>query len=362
MTYYEVDLKDVVSNYREAARHTRALCVPMLKANGYGLGAAAVADALEEEGVHAFAVSRLEEADEIAAPGRRIWVLSCYHTPAELSAIVEKGYTAAVDGVPQAEEISRLALAAGRTAVIHIKVDTGFGRFGFAPDAVEDICRVCALPGIEAQGIFSHLGAAFLQKDPSADKQLALFERTVDALKEAGVTFPLCHIAGSSGLARGEKFHLDAVRVGSLLCGRMPAASEMSLKRVGRLCSEIIDVRPVGKGHFIGYGNVYKTRRPTRVAVLAVGYADGVQTRKDYDTFRFRDLCRYGADILKMLCRRDNRMYVTVNGKRAPVIGRVALTHTMIDVTDIECRPGDTAEIPVSPLLLSADVERRYLK
>ena len=362
LTWYEVDLRDVIANYKEAARATHALCVPMLKAGGYGLGAAAVADALAGEGVRTFAVSRLEEAMEIRAPGRKIWVTSCYHTPDALAAIVENDYVAAVDGFGQAETLSRLAGEAGRTVTVHIKTDTGFGRFGFAPDAIDDIRRVCALPHLHAEGIFSHLGAAFLRKDTSADRQLAVFEKTVADLKEAGVTFSLCHIAGSSGLARGEKFHLDAVRIGSLLCGRMPVESGLPLKRVGRLCSEIIDIRTVEKGHNIGYGSVYKTKRQTRVAVIAAGYHDGIQIRKDYDTFRFRDLCRDGRDIFRMMLKRDNRMFVSVGGKRAPVIGRVALTHTMIDVTDIDCRPGDTVLIPISPLFVSPQVERRYIR
>lgn len=361
MTYYEICLNDILHNYHTVSERTGALVVPMLKADAYGMGAAEVANLLIEEGVHAIAVSRLEEALELKDRGIRIWVLSCYHSPEDIEILLDHDFVLAADSVKQCEMISELAGKKNKTATVHLAADTGFGRFGFRPNRIEDIVKVCGLPNIRFQGIFSHLGAAFFMKDKFADKQLEAFVHLVEELKERNVCFSVAHIANSSALVRGKEYHLDAVRIGSALCGRMPVPTDLPLKRVGKLYSSIIDIRTLGKGHNVGYGKTCTLKRSTRVAVVAAGSTDGIQLTKDYDTFRFRDICRYGLRVVKMLFKKDNRMKVLIGGKPAPVLGRVALTHMMVDVTDIECKVGDMAEIPISPLYVARHIPRKYV-
>lgn len=359
MTGYKVKIGDVVANYKVLAENTKALCVPMLKANAYGLGAPKVLDALEKAGVETFAFSRLEEALALESEST-FWILTCYHGAEQLQTMLEKDYVFAVDSVEQATLAAEIAANLGKTARVHLAVDTGFGRFGFAPDKIEEMLWVCHNESIQVEGIFSHLGAAFLYKDNFADKQLALFLQTVEELRQSGAEIPLCHIANSSALLRDEKFHLDAVRVGSALCGRLPVSFSLPLRRVGQFVSPVVDIRLVPKGQNIGYGKVYRTKRDTKVAIVAVGSADGVQLAKDYDAFRLRDFVRYIIKILKMMFRRDNRMRVRVNGKNVAVLGRVALTHMMLDVTNVECNIGDEVTIPISPLMVADHIERIY--
>lgn len=359
MTVYKIKTEDVIHNYQTLSESTHAAVVPMLKANGYGLGAAKLLEILEGEGVTHFAFSRLEEALAVET-NSELWVLSCYHGEAELQTMVERGFVMAVDSLKQCKMIDAIAEKLGKQARVHLAVDTGFGRFGFLPEQTEDMVQACKLKHVTAEGIFSHLGAAFFYKDDFADQQLVVFENTVEALANQGISFKWRHIANSSALLRNHKFHLDAVRVGSALLGRLPAAFALPLKRVGTLESDIIDIRTLKKGHNIGYGKVYKLSRDTRVAVLAAGSADGVQLTKDYDAFRFRDFCRYGLTIFKMMLKKDNRMRVLLNGKRVPILGRVALTHTFVDVTDIPCNVGDSAEIPISPLYVAGHIPRIY--
>ncbi len=359
MTTYHINKKDIISNYQILAAQTSATVVPMLKADGYGLGAQRLVEILESTGVNRFAFSRMEEALDIETDSE-IWVLSCYHDEQHLKPMLVRGFTVAVDSLEQCKLISRIASELNVTAKVHVAMDTGFGRFGFLPEQIDDIVAACRLEHICAEGIFSHLGAAFFYKDDFADRQLEIFLQVIGQLEQRGITFALRHIANSSALLRDKKFHLDVVRVGSALLGRLPVAFDLPLKRVGSLTSPVIDIRTLKKGHNIGYGKVYRLKRDTKVAVLAVGSADGVQLTKAYDAFRFRDLCRYGLAVFKMMLKKDNRMYVTLGGKRVPVLGRVALTHTMIDVTDVECSIGDVAEIPISPLYVSGSVLRSY--
>lgn len=359
MTAYTIKTQDVIDNLHTLQQASKATVVPMLKADGYGLGAQKMLELLAAQGVDKFAFSRLEEAEAVETDAE-CWVLSCYHTSAELERMVERGFVIAVDSLEQCKSIDALAEKAGKTARVHLAVDTGFGRFGFAPDAIEEMTQACRLERVCAEGIFSHLGAAFFYKDSFADEQLQRFLQTVAALEKQGITFTWRHIANSSALLRDEKFHLDAVRVGSALLGRLPVSFRLPLKRVGKLESEIIDIRFLPKGHNVGYGKVYKLTRDSRVAVLAIGSADGVQLGKEYDAFRFRDLLRYGVNILKMMLKRDNRMRLRLHGKSVPVLGRVALTHTFVDVTDVECQVGDKVEIPISPLYVAGHIPKIY--
>lgn len=359
MTYYTVKTEDISHNYKTLCEHTSAMVVPMLKANAYGLGAQKVLEILQDAGADTFALSRLEEAEALETQST-LWVLSCYHGQEELSRLIEQEMVFAVDALSQAKLADELAGAMGKTASVHLAVDTGFGRFGFSSDAIEDMLAVFALENIKVEGMFSHLGAAFFYKDDFADKQLDVFLKVAEALQKQGADTGILHIANSSATFRDKKFHLGAVRIGSALCGRLPVPVSLPLRRAGSLQSDIIDIRSVPKGQNIGYGKVYNVKRDTRVAILALGTAEGVQLTKDYDAYRFRDFCRYGLKIFKMMLKKDNRMRVTVGGKSVPVLGRVALTHMMIDVTDIDCKVGDSVTIPISPLYVADHIERRY--
>lgn len=359
MTYYQISKSDIRYNYHTVCDQTDALVVPMIKAGGYGMGAQAVLELLEAEGAHVFAVSRLEEALALQTESK-LWVLTCYREPEEIEQMITRGYSFSVDSLEQCRLVSQIAERLQTDATVHFAIETGFGRFGFFPDAIDDIEQACKLPHITAEGIFSHCMAAFYFNDDSADKQLECFLQVVHQLEERGLSFKFRHIANSSCLPRDPKFHLDAVRIGSALCGRLPVPLGIKLKKVGKLYSHIVEIRTLPAGHNIGYGRVYRLKRQTRVAVLPVGSIDGVGLDKEITAFRFRDFVRHGVHLFKLMLRRDIRKRVLVNGHSVPVLGFVALTHTMIDVTDVDCKVGDAVEIPISPLYVADHIERRY--
>jgi len=361
MNKFVIDTKDIIHNYGEITKLTNALVIPTLKADCYGLGAKKVFELLHAEcGVSLFAFSRLEEALPFCNRDCEILLLSCYHDNDSIEKIVQNGITTSVDSFTQAKRISEYSVSQGKKTRVHIKIDTGFGRFGFNHQNLLEIERVFSLDGILVCGIFSHFSNAFGKSTDITDMQLDKFLGVCEHLTERGFNIGLRHIANSSAAVRDRKYRLDAVRVGSLLCGRLPMKSELDLKRVGRFETSIADIRKLKRGSNIGYGNVFKLKKDTTVAVLLAGSADGVLIKKDYDTYRILDIARYGFNVFKMLLK-DNRLTVTINGKKARTVGRVALTHTMVDVTDIECVCGDTAVIDISPLHVSSLVEREYI-
>lgn len=361
MNRFIIDTKDIVFNFNELSHRTHALVIPTLKADCYGLGARRVAQLLVSEcGVSMFAVSRLEEALELADIGARILLLSCYHDEPSIKAALKAGAIMAVDSLGQARRIAACAAELGAAAEVQVKVDTGFGRFGFLPGKISEIAQVYQTDGLEVSGIFSHFSQSFNSSSPVTDRQFELFLSVTDKLREMGLDPGLCHIANSCAALRDGKYHLDAVRPGSALLGRLPMKTDLSLKRVGRFETEIIDIRTLKKGSNIGYGGVFKLKKDARVAVLGAGSADGVLIGKGYDAYRFCDILRYGFNVFKMLFH-DNRPSVEINGARTVTVGRVALSHSFADVTQIECKCGDRAVIDISPLYVSPRVPREYI-
>lgn len=352
-----VQKQDIIDNYRLLKEHCGVPVIPVLKANGYGLGAEGLFAILKEEGCPLAAVSRLEEALPLSGQGVEILILSCGNE-AQIDTLLEKELTVAVGDLAFAKALSQKATEAGKTARAHIKIDTGMGRFGFLPTQVEEMAEVFALEGLEITGIFSHLYGAFLS-DGSAKAQLALFKDTLAALEQKGIALPMRHIANSTAAVKSKDFALDAVRIGSALTGRLPVATDLPLKRAGRLEAEILSVRTLPKGSNLGYGAVYKLKKDTAVAVVGLGSADGFYQSEKRDLFRFMDLCRYLFHDLKLFLKKP-AVCGTVEGKRLPMLGRPATTHSFFDASGLEDCRGKKMILNVPPLQVNASVERIY--
>ena len=352
-----VQKQDIIENYRLLKEQCGVPVIPVLKANGYGLGAQGLLEILQEEGCSMVAVSRLEEALALQSEGMEILILSCGHE-GQIETLLEKGFSSTVGDLSFAQALSQKAQAAGQKAQVHIKIDTGMGRFGFLPGQIEEIASVFALPGLEVAGIFSHLYGAFLA-DGSSAKQLREFNDLIEQLKALGISIPMRHIANSTAAVKSKEFALDGVRIGSALTGRLPVATDLPLKRAGRLEAEILSVRHLPAGSNIGYGAVCKLKKDTTVAVVGIGSADGFYQSEKRDLFRLVDLLRYLFHDLKLFLKKPT-VYGMVEGKRVPMIGRPATTHSYFDVTGMEDCLGKKMILQVSPLQINASVERIY--
>lgn len=319
-----VNTAALLQNYRRYADHGPV--IPVLKGNAYGLGAEPLRQLLVKEGAALFACATPEEALTLAQPDSDLLLLCCVHDMTLQRALLQRGVILSVESLPQAQAIDAL----GMNARVHLAVDTGFGRFGFSPEQIEDMKQVFALKNLQVQGIFSHFrGAA------AAPEQFARFGRVL--LELDGYPVGLRHIAATH-TADIPQYRLDAVRIGSGLtgcCGGVPAAE---------LRGTVVTVRHLHKGDRVGYGSVL-LRRDTDVAVVAVGTADGAFT------YRYRGL---------RACWSQRRRHVLIGGQAAPVIAPPGLTHTMVDVTGLACQSGDSAVIPHDLVLTAERVPRRY--
>ena len=334
-TWAEIDLDALAHNYRRLRRHigpdVRFLGV--VKADAYGHGAVQVARTLQDLGADYLAVSSIDEAMELRANGVSMPVLILGHTPKEqVGRLIEHHITQAVTCKAKALEYSHEATALGGTLKIHIKVDTGMSRLGYLCDGshfdggVEGICQACALPGLEAEGIFTHFAVAD-EPDPDSvaytRRQFDLFCRVIRAVEEKrGRRFPLRHCANTGAVALYPETYMDMVRPGLLLYGYGEFAEKLGLRPAMALKAMINTIKIYDEGTDISYGRLFTTSAPTRIGVIPYGYADGF----------FRCL--------------SNRCSIMTADGPAPQRGRICMDMSMIDLSELpNVGVGDEVEI-----------------
>ncbi|NDL67577.1 alanine racemase [Anaerotalea alkaliphila] len=318
--YAEINLDNIVHNLGQIKAHVRPGCKVMgvIKADGYGHGAMAVANVLMEEGVDYLGVAMIHEAVALRKYKVHLPILVLGYTVEEhLPDLVKYDIIQTVFTYGMAEKISRTAVSMNKKAVIHLKVDSGMGRIGFLPDAssLEEIKRIAALPNLVIEGIFTHFAKADARDKSFTLRQKEVFENFLQALEEEGVRIPLRHASNSAGAMEVEEAHYELVRTGIALYGLYPSeevdSGVLDLKPALSLVSSVIFVKEVEAGTPISYGGDFVTSRRTKVATIPVGYGDGYA----------RSLSSKGR--------------VLIRGAYAPILGRVCMDQFMVDVTEI---------------------------
>ena len=315
-TYVQIDLDAIRDNLRAVRAKTGTNVMAVVKADAYGHGAVQVARHLEQD-CSFFGVSSVAEAMELRQAGLKKPILILGHTPVEgFSRAVELEIRIAIFKLEDARELSRIAQFRGITAHIHLAVDTGMSRIGFqATEEDADLCaEIARLPGLHIEGLFSHFATADCADLSRSEEQAKLFDAFSDMLAQRGVTVPIRHMNNSAGLMNFSAQY-DMVRSGIVTYGLYPSDEVdpglLPLKPALSWYSRISHIKTHPAGRSLSYGGTHVTDRPTRVATVTVGYADGY----------FRSL--------------SGRFYVLIRGKRAPILGRVCMDQMMVDVTDI---------------------------
>ncbi len=341
----------------------KAQVIAVLKANAYGLGLEEMARLCREAGIRRFAVTEPEDAVRLRDWGfgeEEILVLRSTANEEEIEKILQAGATATVGSYDAALALNGLAESRGMMCDVHIKIDTGMGRYGFLPTEIDRVFSVYRyLKNLTVTGTYTHYANAF-RNVKKTQEQLDAFNAVVEKIRSAGFEPGMLHASNSEAMFGCKMPNLDAVRIGSALGGRVIAKGDHGLQKTGRLQSEISEVRWLPTGAPVGYGSSYITKHPTRVAVIPVGSSDGYMLEKTRVLTRFPDCLRAACGLLLAFVRR-RKHFVLVNGKRAPVIGHVGVNHTTIDVTDIECGPGTPVLLEAAPLYVPASIPRQYV-
>lgn len=355
------DIQNNVSVLREKANNARIYAV--LKGNGYGMGLLEFAKVLYNCGIRYFAVTDLNDALQLKEVFEDTGVLlltPCYIED-DINKAILSDITLSVDSLENASLISETALKLKKCAVIHIKIDTGMGRYGFLPNQDKEILSLSSLPSIQIEGIFTHLHSAFNEKETLSLNQFNMFNNLISKLETAGLDIPVKHISNSIAIFRFPQMNLTAVRAGSALIGRVSSiCKNTGLKKVGKLFATVTDVRTLPKNHNIGYAALYKTKTKQKVATVNVGYSDGITVTKANDTFRFIDILRYIYNDLKLLIS-PNKFICKYKDIKLFSLGRIGMTNLVLDANLAkDIKPGDTVEIDTNPLYLSPLIKREY--
>ena len=314
--YVTIDLDVISCNFQNISAKAGGPVMAVVKADAYGHGAVPIARLLEPHCAW-FGVSSVDEALELRRAGLEKPILILCHTPpSTFPTIIQEHLRPAIFCWEDALALSAAAVQQGVRAPFHFAVDTGMSRIGFQVTEEEaDLCAAIAqLPGLEAEGLFSHFATADCADLSKTQEQTALFDRFYEMLQARGVHVKLRHLDNSAGLMNFSS-HYDMVRAGIVIYGLYPSnevdPALLPLQPALRWCSRVSHLKLLPAGRQIGYGGTYVTDRPTMVATIPVGYADGYR----------RSL--------------SNRFYVLIRGKRAPILGRVCMDQLMVDVTDI---------------------------
>lgn len=321
----EISLDALRHNFAEIRKVTApgAGILAVVKADAYGHGAYETATTLLECGAAGLCLATIDEAVDLRRRGIKAPMMTLGFTDKSRYAdAVRFDIEQAVYSYDIAKALSDEAVSQGKQIKVHIKLDTGMGRIGFATDGTgtEEIIRSCRLPGIIPYGVFSHFAVADTDDDSYTMKQYDAFMAQIKVLEEEGIVFEKKHICNSAGIMRFPQMHLDLVRAGIILYGLMPPGCpeppvKLDLIPVMTWYAKVIHVKKIPVGATVSYGRHFTAERETEVATVGIGYADGLSRRL------------------------SNGFELVIDGEKCPIIGNVCMDMCMVDTTDMKVRP-----------------------
>ncbi len=330
-TWAEISLDNAAKNFRTIKKkvgNVKLCCV--IKADGYGHGAVALASLYEKLGADYFAVSNIDEAEELRLNDIKKPILILGYTPVEdAPRLCQLNITQTVFSADYAGSLAEKCYSKGIKLKVHIGLDTGMSRIGFMVqefprdnNSIEEIKEVCSQSCFDVEGIFTHFCVSDCDESGRefTEKQFYNFSHTVNSLKENNITFDIVHCSNSGAIEDYPHTYSSMVRAGIILYGLAPAPElkdRLDLVPCMTMKTTIAHVKPLKKGATISYGRTFTAEQDMKIATVPIGYADGF----------IRAYAKNG--------------YMIVNGKRADIVGRICMDQTMIDVTDIDVKVGD---------------------
>ena len=317
-TYAEVNLGAIRRNFRalKSRLQSGVRMLAVIKADAYGHGATAVGRTLEQAGADMFGVALVEEGVALRKSGIRTPILVMGIAPEdEVVEAMQNDLAVTVDSVTTAGVLQEHAVAFGRTARVHLKIDTGMNRLGLRTEEVPEAATAIAhMDHLKLEGAYTHFACADEDDEKPSQDQLVQLKSALAGLRSAGLTPPLVHAANSAALLKITTAHFDMVRSGLALYGIRPcaAASSAGLQPVLALKSRVAHLKRVRRGEGVSYGHTWTAPRDSTIGVLPIGYADG-----------------YPRAL-------SNRGKIRIAGRLAPVVGAICMDATLVDLTDVD--------------------------
>ncbi len=316
--WVEIDLDAIAHNCREIKKWIgeKTELAAVIKGNAYGQGIIMVAKTALESGATRLAAARVDEGVVVRKAGIEAPIFVMGYVPAEeMETVVRWRITPPIMHWHTAKAISEISSAQRVVTPVHVKVDTGMGRFGLLPDEVVDfVKRLVELPGIRLEGLYTQFAVADEVDKTYTYQQWDVYKKVLKGLEEAGIHIPIRHVCNSAATLNFPEMHLDMVRCGIAIYGHYPSPvtnHSIALRPAMTLKSRVGRIRTLPPGSSISYGCTYTTTRPTTVALVPIGFGDGLS----------RQLSNKGS--------------VLIRGKRAPIVGQVCMDQCIVDVSGI---------------------------
>lgn len=325
----------------------------VVKYNGYGIGIVDYANVLKRSGIYSFAVAQTYEAEALrntVLPNEEILMLRPIIHPKELEKLIKLDVTLTLSSEYDAVLINSIAEKLGICANVHLKIDTGMGRYGFLyneTDKAADILKSCAK--IKIKGIYTHFSSPY-GNTGKTKSQFNRFMSAIKVLNREGIDTGIRHCVTSGTLFKSDDMLLDAVRIGSALLGRIPYAEKYGLKKVGYCETEIEELKTVPKGWTVGYGSKYHSNKSITIALCNIGSRNGFGIEKGHGKICMQNKLLSALHSLASDCFKPCDLYADIYGHRANLLGMAEDSTSVFDVTGLNCKCGDTIKVDINPL------------
>ena len=317
----EINLDNLAHNIKEVRRITNedSIVTAVVKADGYGHGAKVVSEIFLKNGADRLAVATLSEALQLREDYIEVPLIILGYTPSyQFEKVINNNIIQTIYSLEQAIDFSKECVKLNKTGKIHIKVATGMSRIGFevSEESIEKISVIANLKNVKTEGRFTHFAQSDIENKNFTYEQVNKFNWVIGELEKKGVDIPIKHVSNSAAIIDLKNFNMDMVRAGIMLYGLYPSkevnTKNADLKPAMTLKAKISQIKTVSEGTGISYGHIYITKRTSKIATLPIGYADG---------------------FTRLL---SNKTFVTVNGVKVPLVGRICMDQCMIDITELD--------------------------
>lgn len=332
--------------------------IAVVKANGMGLGLVEISKLLIKNGIKYLAVATVEEVVALrqAEIDTEIIMLTPTALEDEIKILVENNATLSIGSLEELEKLEKILEEKNTEINAHLKIDTGLARFGFLYDNDEILDCFEKVKRVHITGTFTHFSKPLDEKWTRT--QFERFLDVVAGIKSSGYNPGMLHTASTTAFLKYKDMYLNAIRVGSFFQGRV-LFKELGLKEIGTFKTKVAEIKTLPKGYNISYGKSYKTKKETKIAVIPVGYIDGLCKKKVRDIFSFKE------NVLSVLIEikkffKDNSIKVKIDGKEYKALGRVGMYHTVIDITGSDVKVGDEVVLSIPPLEANDNIKREY--
>lgn len=370
--WLEIDIDAIKHNLEQVKSRLpgKVRLIAVVKADAYGHGAVAIANTLYQNGVDFFGVSFLDEA--LALRQARINSSIMLFTPLvheeKVIRALENRITVSITSLYDCHLLDVVSRRMNVKATVHLKVDTGLGRFGLNGDEAIEVCQTLqANSGIYIEGIYTHMAEAAANKKTYTRKQFNRFMNVIDELKRFGFKIPICHCANSAVFLKYPEMHLNAVRIGTLISGQLPAGkfvNKLELIDPYKFKSRVISLHTLDKGSCLGYNRTARLRKEAQIAVIPVGYNHGLAVQVANHPASWVDFLKsMTKSILAYFNLPRFTLKVKINGCEYPIRGKVFMQMALVEIPlKARVKIGDEVEVPVRKTLAAKNLNRTYLK